>query len=40
VLFELRRRQFGRRAYLAWLNHYHGDVQLSMIATKPGRTLR
>lgn len=35
VLFELRSRRLGRRAYLTWLNHIRGDVQLSMIATKP-----
>jgi SAM-dependent methyltransferase len=33
--YELQRRWLGRRAYLMWLNHYHGDVQLSMLATKP-----
>jgi len=33
--FELRTRPRGRRAYLAWLNHIRGGVQLSMIAAKP-----
>jgi SAM-dependent methyltransferase/uncharacterized protein YbaR (Trm112 family) len=27
----------ARRAYLAWLNHVAGGVQLSMVATKPSR---
>ena len=33
--FELSRRSLGRRAYVMWLNHYYGGVQLGMIATKP-----
>ena len=33
--YEMRRRHAGRRAYLAWLNHVKGGVQLGMIATKP-----
>ena len=33
--FELSRCSLGRRAYLMWLNHYYGRVQLGMIATKP-----
>lgn len=39
LLFELQRYQLSRRAYLAWLNHYGGEVQLGMIATKPGRAV-
>jgi SAM-dependent methyltransferase len=35
ALFELRSRPLGRRAYLAWLNHFAGGAQLTMIATKP-----
>ena len=38
--FELRRYCLGRRAYLAWLNHFYGGVQLSMIATKPSPPFR
>ena len=38
---QLRRSAAGRRAYLAWLNHVKGGVQLGMVATKPisGTTL-
>ena len=37
---ELRRRPAGRRAYLAWLNHVKGGVQLGMVATKPAKGFR
>lgn len=33
----LRSSGFARRAYLAWLNHVWGGVQMNMIATKPTR---
>ena len=35
ALFELRSSSLGRHAYLSWLNHFHGGVQLNMVATKP-----
>jgi SAM-dependent methyltransferase len=37
VGFALRSSALGRRAYLSWLNHFVGGVQLNMIATKPAR---
>jgi SAM-dependent methyltransferase len=37
VLFELQRHALGRRVYLEWLNHYRGEAQFGMIATKPPR---
>ncbi len=36
-LYELRSRTFGRRLYLAWINHIAGGVSFGMIATKPAR---
>lgn len=32
---ELQSHRLGRQAYLVWLNHVRGGVQMSMIATKP-----
>jgi SAM-dependent methyltransferase len=40
ALVALRDTALGRRAYLAWLNHVRGGVQMNMIATKPKRQLR
>ena len=37
VKSQLRSRSRGRRAYLMWLNHVRGRVQLNMIATKPSK---
>jgi SAM-dependent methyltransferase len=34
---ELRRRAWGRRAFLMWANHIAGGVAFGMIATKPRR---
>jgi hypothetical protein len=33
----VRRHNTARRAYLSWLNHVRGGVQMNMIATKPVR---
>jgi SAM-dependent methyltransferase/uncharacterized protein YbaR (Trm112 family) len=35
---QMRTRPRGRQAYLMWLNHIRGRVQLNMIATKPSKT--
>jgi SAM-dependent methyltransferase len=37
VVRKVRKIGFARRAYLAWLNHVQGKVQMNMIATKPAR---
>jgi SAM-dependent methyltransferase/uncharacterized protein YbaR (Trm112 family) len=34
---KARKAGVGRRAYLAWLNHARGGVQMNMVATKPVR---
>jgi ubiquinone/menaquinone biosynthesis C-methylase UbiE/uncharacterized protein YbaR (Trm112 family) len=36
-LYELQSRAFGRRLYLAWINHVAGGVSYGMIASKPAR---
>jgi len=36
-LFELRSKRFGRKLYLAWVNHVSGGVAFGMVATKPAR---
>jgi SAM-dependent methyltransferase/uncharacterized protein YbaR (Trm112 family) len=37
ALFELRADPWGRKGYLAWVNHLAGGVSFGMIATKTGR---
>jgi SAM-dependent methyltransferase len=38
AVYALRSNALGRRAYLSWLNHAVGGVQLNMLATKPARS--
>jgi SAM-dependent methyltransferase/uncharacterized protein YbaR (Trm112 family) len=37
LLYELRSRPLGRKAFLWWVNHFAGGASFGMIATKPAR---